>query len=815
MLLFFFLINHLLIFSNSLFLVANNQTGFADLLRNNTRNIILNGNMNLNPQTWRENQSRITLNPNITIVVIGNNISGNPPLIDLTDLTALKSLANYAFPSGTIDLFNGTKLKMENIKYTSDVGINVYSDLHNYFGIFHLLNNTWEIDLINSVMIVSPNSNFDTFLFDISGIIYITSKSKYLNSNAISISMNITTSTWIFRLINMTITRSQNYVISDGSDFIRNLEQSQDVKWIFLANWIHFPNNMTATIQPNRTIYIYSTSNQVLDIDMQVGKILLEQGSVLRFSGIQVVNSVPIPSYFNEEGTLSVINMTSLDPNSLYYGGSVIMENSWVYGRHNSPLYANYYQISAPECSASYIPTISTVDARDTIIRKWQINRANYELCVNNILTQTPSYRRFVNITLKNGTYQSYQPKKDERLLKLIVSITVVALFLVILLAVGLKFLKKSKIVVKTQIVEPSLKKTAEELFGSSCDIIFSELLGSGSYGRVYRAKFYNEDVAIKITIPFRKSFDEGILAQDLDHPNIVRTINYSVLAKREIMIADNLKSSQSDKSNGKKPPGISSSRLVKFDRSDSVKIDNSGISSLELWIIQEFCNLGNLSRSLDSSYFRNNDDNQVKMYNILLSLQDIAQGLSYLHDKSIIHSDLNCNNILLKSKTVTDFDTRDFFAKVCDFGMITFFSDWSGSYKTVEVKGTITHMAPEMILKGHQSPSCDIYAFGIMMWELYMGETVFQNIPRGRIVDFVLVQKLRPTFLDNCPIRYSNLAQMCWSDDRSDRPTWITIMEELDGLIRENRELERSHFDQPMPRKSTAERPLPSINEI
>ena len=43
---------------------------------------------------------------------------------------------------------------------------------------------------------------------------------------------------------------------------------------------------------------------------------------------------------------------------------------------------------------------------------------------------------------------------------------------------------------------------------------------------------------------------------------------------------------------------------------------------------------------------------------------------------------------------------------------------DWS---LFAAIAGTLTHMAPEVIMRGHVSKAADVYAFGIMMWEVSM----------------------------------------------------------------------------------------------
>lgn len=42
--------------------------------------------------------------------------------------------------------------------------------------------------------------------------------------------------------------------------------------------------------------------------------------------------------------------------------------------------------------------------------------------------------------------------------------------------------------------------------------------------------------------------------------------------------------------------------------------------------------------------------------------------------------------------------------------------------------QGTLSHMAPELLMHGHASRSSDTYAFGILMWELYTGLKAFSG---------------------------------------------------------------------------------------
>jgi serine/threonine protein kinase len=43
-------------------------------------------------------------------------------------------------------------------------------------------------------------------------------------------------------------------------------------------------------------------------------------------------------------------------------------------------------------------------------------------------------------------------------------------------------------------------------------------------------------------------------------------------------------------------------------------------------------------------------------------------------------------------------------------------------------LQGTLTHMAPELLLQGRASKASDVYAFGILMWELATGRRAFSG---------------------------------------------------------------------------------------
>jgi tetratricopeptide (TPR) repeat protein len=110
--------------------------------------------------------------------------------------------------------------------------------------------------------------------------------------------------------------------------------------------------------------------------------------------------------------------------------------------------------------------------------------------------------------------------------------------------------------------------------------------------------------------------------------------------------------------------------------------------------------------------------------------LLQFLQALAYLHQHGIIHRDLKPSNVL-----VTSDDT----VKVLDFGL-ALTSEYAKAIEN-SVSGTLPYMAPEVIQGQPPSVSSDLYAFGIIAYEVLSGKYPFTNTNINAMLNEIMTQ--------------------------------------------------------------------------
>lgn len=147
-----------------------------------------------------------------------------------------------------------------------------------------------------------------------------------------------------------------------------------------------------------------------------------------------------------------------------------------------------------------------------------------------------------------------------------------------------------------------------------------------------------------------------------------------------------------------------------------------------------------------------------------------IACGMRYLHDRHIMHRDLKSPNVLLDS---------DKLPKICDFGLSRTRELQSNLTKTV---GTPQWMAPELIKCADYDESIDVYAYGVVLWEMLTGMVPFEGKESFQII-YVLLSDPNPHPIPpDAPEPLSNLIQKCVSQDPKSRPTFTDIISDFEN---------------------------------
>uniref|UniRef100_UPI00358F4C21 mitogen-activated protein kinase kinase kinase 9-like isoform X2 n=1 Tax=Myxine glutinosa TaxID=7769 RepID=UPI00358F4C21 len=158
-----------------------------------------------------------------------------------------------------------------------------------------------------------------------------------------------------------------------------------------------------------------------------------------------------------------------------------------------------------------------------------------------------------------------------------------------------------------------------------------------------------------------------------------------------------------------------------------------------------------------------------------------IGRGMLYLHEKApvaIIHRDLKSSNVLLLEKISKD-DIANKTLKITDFGLAR---EWHKTTK-MSAAGTYAWMAPEVIKTSTFSKGSDVWSYGVLVWELLTGEVPYRGIDGLAVAYGVAVNKLTLPIPTTCPKPFTRLMTDCWKPDPHTRPSFATILEDLEKL--------------------------------
>jgi eukaryotic-like serine/threonine-protein kinase len=157
----------------------------------------------------------------------------------------------------------------------------------------------------------------------------------------------------------------------------------------------------------------------------------------------------------------------------------------------------------------------------------------------------------------------------------------------------------------------------------------------------------------------------------------------------------------------------------------------------------------------------------------------EVARGLAFAHDQGLIHRDVKPQNVLLNG------DGR---AKVTDFGIARTL-DVDGMTQTGTVLGTSNYIAPEQASGGRVDAQSDVYALGVVLYELLAGEVPF---PGESFIAVAMkhMHEPAPNILDvrgDVPLRVAAAIDRALDKDPEQRfPTMDAFAAELEACLAE-----------------------------
>jgi tRNA A-37 threonylcarbamoyl transferase component Bud32 len=169
-----------------------------------------------------------------------------------------------------------------------------------------------------------------------------------------------------------------------------------------------------------------------------------------------------------------------------------------------------------------------------------------------------------------------------------------------------------------------------------------------------------------------------------------------------------------------------------------------------------------------------------------------IAGAMYHLHSKKIMHRDLKTENILL---------TPDLQPRIGDFGISKLAvqtNDRQNLLMTGRI-GTPLYMAPELFGDEPYSFEVDVYAFGMVVYEILSPVAPFPDVSNPMALGIKITQGERPPITPEIPTAFGQLIERCWAGEPSSRPSFEEIIELLssdefqlpgadDGEVREYR---------------------------
>jgi serine/threonine protein kinase len=152
--------------------------------------------------------------------------------------------------------------------------------------------------------------------------------------------------------------------------------------------------------------------------------------------------------------------------------------------------------------------------------------------------------------------------------------------------------------------------------------------------------------------------------------------------------------------------------------------------------------------------------------------IEGVLRGIDQAHGLDIVHRDLKPANVIIG---------RDGIPKVMDFGIAQLGS--RARWRAQRV-GTPRYMAPEVIRQARVGSQCDVFALGLMLWEMLAGRAAFQKDDALRALDEVLEAELAPPSTHNPDVDPRLDALVAKAVEKDPQARYVTASEMLEVVL-------------------------------
>ncbi|KAM9093729.1 muscle, skeletal receptor tyrosine-protein kinase isoform 2-T2 [Sarcophilus harrisii] len=270
--------------------------------------------------------------------------------------------------------------------------------------------------------------------------------------------------------------------------------------------------------------------------------------------------------------------------------------------------------------------------------------------------------------------------------------------------------------------------------------------IGEGAFGRVFQArapglrpyepftmvavKMLKEEASADMQADFQR---EAALMAEFDHPNIVRLLGVCAIGKPMCLLFEYMAYGD----------------LNEYLRNMSPRT------------------VCNLSHSNLATRVRLSGPPPLCCAEQLCIARQVAAGMAYLSERKFVHRDLATRNCLVGNNMVV---------KIADFGLSR--NIYSADYYKANENDAIPirWMPPESIFYNRYTTESDVWAYGVVLWEIFSyGLQPYYGMAHEEVIFYVRDGNIL-SCPENCPLELYNLMRLCWSKLPADRPSFTSI---------------------------------------